>query len=174
MKILGTKRVRTTAYHPIVNGLVERFHRQLKAALKAQPNADNWVENLPMVLLGIRTALKEDLQCSTAEMVYGTTLRLPAEFFDSSSSNQLDPVNYVAKLRSTMQQLRATPPHRHSRHKAYISKTFLVVHTYLCVTTAYKSLYSHPIMDLIRSYSGMTRRIPSKSMDNRRWYHWID
>ena len=27
--LLGTKRVRTTAYHPIANGLVERFHRQL-------------------------------------------------------------------------------------------------------------------------------------------------
>ena len=122
MKILGTKRIRTTAYHPIANGLVERFHRQLKAALKAQPNADNWVEHLPMVLLGIRTALKEDLHCSAAELVYGTTLRLPAEFFDSSSSNELDPVNYVAKLRSNMQTLRATPPRRHSKHKAYISK----------------------------------------------------
>ena len=25
---LGTTRIRTTAYHPIANGLVERFHRQ--------------------------------------------------------------------------------------------------------------------------------------------------
>ena len=30
------KRTRTTAYHPISNGLVERFHRQLKASLKYQ------------------------------------------------------------------------------------------------------------------------------------------
>ena len=35
MKLLGTKRICTTAYHPIANGLVERFHRHLKAALKA-------------------------------------------------------------------------------------------------------------------------------------------
>ena len=61
MKLLGTKRICTTAYLPIANGLVERFHRQLKAALKVQPNADNRVDHLPMVLLGIRTALKEDL-----------------------------------------------------------------------------------------------------------------
>ena len=124
MKLLGTKRICTTAYHLIANGLVECFHCQLKAALKAQPNADNWVHHLPMVLLGICTALKEDLHCSAAELVYGTTLRLPAEFFDSNSSNDLDPVNYVAKLRSTMQQLRPTPPRHHSRHKAYISKDF--------------------------------------------------
>ncbi len=33
--VLGTNRIRTTAYHPQANGLVERFHRQLKAALTA-------------------------------------------------------------------------------------------------------------------------------------------
>ena len=49
-------------------------------------------------------------------------LHLTAEFFDGNNSNYLNPVNYVAKLRSTMQQLLATPPRRHSRHKAYISK----------------------------------------------------
>ena len=38
MKLLGSKRTRTTAYHPSANGLVERFHRQLKAALKAIPD----------------------------------------------------------------------------------------------------------------------------------------
>ena len=38
MQLLGTKCIRTTAYHPSANGLVERFHRQLKAALKAIPD----------------------------------------------------------------------------------------------------------------------------------------
>ena len=43
MALLGTKRSRTTSYHPQANGMVERFHRQLKAALKAQPNPDAWM-----------------------------------------------------------------------------------------------------------------------------------
>ena len=30
--------------------------------------------------LGLRTAPKEDLQCSTAEMVYGQPLRIPGDF----------------------------------------------------------------------------------------------
>ena len=38
MHSLGTVRLRTTAYHPIANGLVERFNRQLKAALRACPD----------------------------------------------------------------------------------------------------------------------------------------
>ena len=35
-EILGCHHLRTTAYHPSTNGMVERFHRQLKASLKAK------------------------------------------------------------------------------------------------------------------------------------------
>ena len=80
MSLLGSKRARTMAYHPQTNGMVERFHHQLKAALKAQPNPHSWMDALPLVLLGIRTSLKEDISTTAAEMVYGTTLRLPGEF----------------------------------------------------------------------------------------------
>ena len=36
----------------------------------------NWLEALPIVLLG-RSTLKEDLHCTSAELVYGTILCLP-------------------------------------------------------------------------------------------------
>ena len=121
MQILGVKRIRTTAYHPIANGIVERFHRQLKAALKCQPSPSNWVGALPLIMLGIRTALKEDLHCSAAELVYGTTLRLPGEFFDPSHSKGItDPVGYVSKLRNCMQQLHATPARFPKQRCTYI------------------------------------------------------
>ena len=83
-QLFGIHRTRTTAYHPIANGMVERFHRQLKAALKAQPHPQHWTTSLPMVLLGVRTALKVDLGCTAAELVYGTSLRLPGDFFHHS------------------------------------------------------------------------------------------
>ncbi|XP_064479131.1 uncharacterized protein LOC135392345 [Ornithodoros turicata] len=53
--LLGSQRIRTTSYHPASNGMVERFHRQLKAALKAHPNPTSWTEVLPVVLLGLRS-----------------------------------------------------------------------------------------------------------------------
>lgn len=80
MHLLGSKRIRSTSYHPIANGLVERFHRQLKGALKASPNPTNLIDMLPMILLGIRTSLKQGLKSSTAKLVYGTTLHLPGDF----------------------------------------------------------------------------------------------
>lgn len=46
MQLLGTHCIRTTAYHPIANGLVERFHRQLKGALKCLTDSTHWSKAL--------------------------------------------------------------------------------------------------------------------------------
>ena len=80
-QLLGCKHLRTTAYHLIANGIIERFHRQLKSSLRVQNNASHWMETLPLALLSIRTSLKGDLQASVAELLYDTTLCLPGEFF---------------------------------------------------------------------------------------------
>ena len=37
----------------------------------------SWMHHLPMVLLGIRTAWRTDLDCSPSELVYWTTLTVP-------------------------------------------------------------------------------------------------
>ncbi len=111
MSLLGIKRSRTTAYHPQSNGMVERFHRQLKATLKAQPNPDAWMDSLPLILLGIRTAIKEDISSTAAEMVYRFKLRLPGEFFSFSTTTSLpDPSELVSKLRDHLQTIHPHPP----------------------------------------------------------------
>ena len=80
-EMLGTKLHRTTAYHPQANGIVERFHRSLKAALRARLTSSAWMDDLPWVLLGLRTAPKDDMGASVAEMVYGASLAVPGAFF---------------------------------------------------------------------------------------------
>ncbi|CAI2739044.1 unnamed protein product, partial [Dicrocoelium dendriticum] len=97
-RLLGCCHLRTTAYHPAANGLVERFHRQLKAAITASQSSTHWSEQLPIILLGIRNTIKEDLGCCPAELVFGTTLRLP------------DPTSYVVRLRQHFSSVRPTPP----------------------------------------------------------------
>jgi len=78
-KTLGVEHVTTTAFHPQSNGMVERFHRQLKDGLRARAAGSSWLEHLPWVLLGLRSAPKEDAAVSSAEAVYGTQLVLPGQ-----------------------------------------------------------------------------------------------
>ncbi len=114
--LLGTSRLRTTAYHPIANGLIERLPRQLKASLKSYPSPLRWTETLPLVMLGIWTAIKSDIGCCSAELVYGTTLTLPGGFFVPIAPNDVpDPTSYVERLKRVMQELRAKPPRVQTR-----------------------------------------------------------
>ena len=125
----------STAYHPQSNGLVERFHRQLKASLNARLHGPNWQEELPLILLGIRTATKEDLGCTSAELVYGKTLRLPDEFFektDRTTDPIADALELLPRLRETMCNLRAKPTTQH-RHHTYRVPAALLTCTFVFV-----------------------------------------
>ena len=91
--------------------MVERFHRQLKAAIMAHESLNPWTITLPAVLLGVRSTVKERLDRSAAEMIYGTTLRLPGEFTKQYTVDaNMDLENYSDKLRVAMSRLRLCPP----------------------------------------------------------------
>ena len=103
-------RNRTTSYQPQWNGMVERFHRQLKAAIMAHESPNPWTITLPAVLLGARSPVKELLGRSAAKNVYGTTLRLPGKFshkYNVDAHKDLD--NYSDKLRLAMSRPRLCP-----------------------------------------------------------------
>lgn len=120
-EMIGFRHRRTTAYHPACNGLVERFHRQLKSSIVCHAK-DNWVESLPLVLLGIRNAYKEDLNATPAELLYGETLRLPGEFFKSEVDDTIDMSDYVARLRTFAKKLQPTPASRHGNKNTFVFK----------------------------------------------------
>ena len=52
--LTGTTNICTTVYHPAANGMVERLHCQLKAAIHCHQR--RWTEVLPLVLIGIHSA----------------------------------------------------------------------------------------------------------------------
>ncbi|UYV72042.1 hypothetical protein LAZ67_9001620, partial [Cordylochernes scorpioides] len=68
-RLLEINRIRTSPYDPAANGLVERFHRQVKDSLRCH-DSTSWSLKLPIVLLGIRSSLREDPNTTTAELVY--------------------------------------------------------------------------------------------------------
>ncbi|CAK1598942.1 unnamed protein product [Parnassius mnemosyne] len=120
-KINGFQHKRTTAYHPACNGLIERFHRQLKAAIMCHAD-EHWTESLPLVLLGIRSAFKEDLQSSSAELMYGEPLTLPGEFFDPTINVTSDVIDFTARLHNFVKHLQPVPASRHTKEKTFVYK----------------------------------------------------
>ncbi|GFW23885.1 hypothetical protein TNCV_945691 [Trichonephila clavipes] len=115
-KLLGTEKRHTTPYHPDANGQVERFHRQLKAAIMAH-GSSQWTTVLPTILMGFRATWKEDLQTTAAEMIYGAPIRLPGEFL-CPSKQIADPVNFLGRLRESMQRLSPPTTQHHGQHKS--------------------------------------------------------
>jgi len=99
---------------------VERFHRQPKTAIKCH-QTENWVEILPVVLMGIRAAWKEDLQ-ATAEMVYGEPIRLPGQFLQKNTPEVLEENHGVIleELKKSMQKLKPQEVKRHGETTTFI------------------------------------------------------
>ena len=109
MKSLGIKFHMTTAYHPQANGVVERWHRQLKASLKARLDGDDsWMDALPFVMLGLRSAWREDSDTTPAELVYGTALRLPGQFVPDPGDGS--PEVSDAFVKTLRDKMAAVPP----------------------------------------------------------------
>ena len=82
--------------------MVDRFHRQIKASLTASSSCrEKWVNSL-----------QEDLQHSSAELVYGSTLRLPRELLASQPA--LTPCgvqDFAATLKESLASLKPVQPH---------------------------------------------------------------
>ncbi|GFV56649.1 retrovirus-related Pol polyprotein from transposon 412 [Trichonephila clavipes] len=119
-RMLGCNRIHSTSYHPQANGIIERLHRHLKGALKAH-NHIQWTELFPIVLLGMRSALKDDINATCAQLVYGTTLRLPSDLVTSDSINQTANSTYVASLIQTMRSLNPVSTAQHGTQNIYIN-----------------------------------------------------
>lgn len=120
--MVGARHFRTTSYHPSSNGMIERLHRQLKAAIMCH-STSQWTESLPLVLLGIRTSWKEDIQSSAAELVYGEPLRLPGQFLlpyeDHTTS---DVTSFAVRLAKQMSSLTPTPAAWHRKGPFYVPR----------------------------------------------------
>ena len=113
---LGAKVHLTTAYHPQANVLVERFHRSLKAALRARLMTTNWMNDLPWVMLGLRSMPKQDMGVSVAEMVYGTLLTVPGTFVGAGKEPETS--DHIQLMRDIAGRLVPAPDSWHGSRTA--------------------------------------------------------
>ena len=158
--------------------LLERFHRQMKASLKACTTTTGWLDSLPLVLLGLQTALKQDLGCSTVELVYETTLQVLGEFFAPGTDPiTSDPLTYAAQLKLSILSLKAIPTRAESNHPFFVPKDlmtypFVFVH-HDAVRNPLQTPYYEPFNVLHRSDKHFTLDLNGReeviSIDQSTW-----
>lgn len=145
-RFLGFQNSRTTSYHPQANGLVERFHRSLKAALMARlSKVGDWFQELPWVLLGLRSAIKDDLGYSPAQATYGESLRIPGRFL---STDPAPPPSgcFVQNIRQRLSCFPFVNPRRHGSFSPYLSSSISKVDYVFVRVDASKSPLTPPYM----------------------------
>jgi hypothetical protein len=77
----------------------------------------SWTDELPWVLLGIRTAPKQDLGTSSAELVYGAPLTVPGDFVALPATPPVPAVE-LQRLRDTVRMFVPIPTSRHGNIKS--------------------------------------------------------
>lgn len=98
------------------------MHRQLKAAIMCHTSSQ-WTEALPLVLMGMRSSWKDDINASPAELVYGEPLCLPGQFISPNEDYKVsDVTQYATRLRACMANLTPRPTSWHSNSPFYIPR----------------------------------------------------
>lgn len=166
-KLLGFERKRTNAYNPKMNGMIERFHRTLKATLMCH-KALTWSKALPLILLGLRSAFKEDFGTTPVELVYGETVRLPGDFV-SSNSKFVSQNEFVSELSTYFRSIAPTQATRHSNESVFVANdlnncTHVFVRTD-SVKASLQSPYEGPYLVLHRKQHYFTVSIHGKQVN---------
>ena len=79
--LLGTDKVRTTAYEARTNGMIERWHRTLNSLLAKMidDRQRNWCEKLPYVVAAYRATVHESTLMSPNFLIFGRENRAPVD-----------------------------------------------------------------------------------------------
>ena len=130
-RLISLKQLTTTVYHPMCNGLVERFNGSLKQMLKRMCNErpKDWDRYLNALLFAYREVPQESLKFSPFELVYGRSIRGPMSILkelwtkESIDTEVKTTYQYVIdlkeRLESTCELARNNLEKASKKHKIY-------------------------------------------------------
>jgi transposase InsO family protein len=149
MSRFGISHHTTTSYHPQSNGLVKRFHRQLKDSLRAKMSSSSWTSHLPVVLLAFCNTIKPDIGFSPAQMTFGCSLKLPGALFNHDPKNLTCDSKYMRSLMAVCASFSYIKPNYHCHSKVQTLKDL--------ETCDYVYVYDKTARGLCPTYKGPYR-----------------
>ena len=104
-KIMGIRKIRSSPYHPMANGGVERLNRTLKSLLLGHSSQDReqWDQTLPFCMWAYRSNVHHSTGCSPARLTLGRELRFPIDVtLEANDSSSWDAQDYAAWLQESI------------------------------------------------------------------------
>ena len=134
-RLLSIKQLVTTPYHPMCNGLVEKFNGTLKQMLKrlCSEQPKQWHRYINALLFAYREVPQESSGFSPFELLYGRTVRGPMHILrklwtsEDANAEVMNTYQYVFELREkledTLQLARENLDRSQRRYKHYYDRT---------------------------------------------------
>lgn len=113
LQVTGVKKSRTTAYHPMGNGNVERFNRTLGSMIRTLPPRakQKWPQMLQTLTFAYNCTAHESTGYAPFYLMYGRVPRLPVDVMFQSAERDCDIADYdkyVAKMREDLKEALTT------------------------------------------------------------------
>ena len=134
-RLISLRQLTTTVYHPMCNGLVERFNGSLKLMLKrmCHERPKDWDRYVDALLFAYREVSQESLKFSPFELVYGKQVRGPMAILKELWTKEIDDpevkstYQYVIDLRerleATCELARSNLASASKKNKVYYDKS---------------------------------------------------
>ena len=133
-RLLSIRQLTTTPYHPMCNGLCEKYNGTLKIMLKrlCEERPRDWDRYLCPLLFAYREVPQESLGFSPFELLYGRTVRGPMDILNEMWTGECDSeevknsYQYVIDLRNKIEETchiaQAELAKAQKRYKRYYNK----------------------------------------------------
>ena len=121
--MLGTKLVRSSAYHPQTNGQIERVNQILEDMLRACVISakGSWEKWLPLAKFSYNNSYQESIKMAPFEALYGQKCRTPLNWVEAGERRYYG-IDFVQEAEEQVHTIQTHMAIAQARQKSYVDR----------------------------------------------------